>query len=214
MYSFSLTYDDPMYRKLVLVLICQVALSLGMSACSSAESSRPAASSSPKAPAIESPESVEEPTEKLGPPSDVVSQLIRTALQSDGSLTHASLIQRLGTPQRVESVPVANQYVEGQIDTLHTLVYTGVEALVYDVTNESKSFLVRLSLSSTQYATPEGLRVGLSEKRALDRLGPPTRRNDKDGELIYEETEPTPTSMVVQIRNGRIARIDWEFYFT
>lgn len=206
-----------MYRKLVLVLVCQVTLSLGMSACSSAESTRPASAPAPSAtdaPTVEKSAPADETSERSGPPSDAVSQLIQTALKSDGSLSYQSLIQRLGTPQRVETEPVANQYVDGQIDTLRTLVYPGVEALVYDVTNEEKTFLVRFSLSSTQYATPEGLRVGLSKQRALDKLGPPTRGNDENGELIYEETEPTPTSMVVKVRNGRIARIDWEFYFT
>lgn len=206
-----------MYRKLVLVLICQVALSLGTGACSSAESTRPEPNerpSSSETKTVEPTEPEENPREKTGPPTDVVSQLIRTALKSDGSLSYESLIRRLGAPQRVEKVPVANQYVDGQIDTLRTLVYPGVEALVYDVTTEQKTFLVRLSLSSTRYTTPEGLSVGLSEEQVLDQLGPPTRRNSGNGELIYEETEPTPTSMVVKIHNGRVSRIDWEFYFT
>lgn len=154
-----------------------------------------------------------EPTEETGPPADVVSQLIQEALRSEGNVSYETLIQRLGTPETVETEPVANQYVQGQTDTLRTLVYTGIEALVYDVTDEAKTFLVRLSLSSTQYATPEGIHVGLSEERILDELGPPTRRNASQGELIYQESEPTPTSMVVRVRNGQVVQIDWEFYF-
>jgi hypothetical protein len=114
----------------------------------------------------------------------------------------------------VEREPIANQYVRGQMDTLHTLVYTGIEALVYDVTNEEKTFLVRLSLSSSQYTTPEGLRVGLPEGDVIDKLGPPTRRNASQGELIYQEKKPKPTSLMVQVQNGRVVQIDWEFYFT
>lgn len=206
-----------MYRKLVFVLICQVTLSLGISACSSAESSRLDAegtTSVSDAPAVASSGRIGDPTKEAGPPVDAVSQLIRTALQTDGSLTRETLVQRLGTPRQVKITPVANQYVEGQVDTLRTLVYTGMRALVYDVTNESKTFLVRLSLSSTQYATPGGLRVGLNKEHALDQLGPPTRRKSEKGTLIYEERGPTPTSMVVQVRGDRIVRIDWEFYLT
>jgi hypothetical protein len=143
----------------------------------------------------------------------VVSRLIQEALQSDGSVSHSTLVQQLGLPNRIETKPVANQYVRGQVDTLRTLVYGGMEAMIYDVANDPKSFLVRLSLSTARYTTPEGLRVGLTERRALDLLGPPTRRNDTDGELIYQETESTPTTMVLQIRNGRVVKIDWEFYF-
>jgi hypothetical protein len=150
----------------------------------------------------------------MGPPTDVVSRLIQEALQSDGSVSYNALLKRLGAPQDIQTEPVPNQYVQGQVDTLRTLVYPGIEALVYDVTNDAKTFLVRLSLSSTQYTTPEGLRVGFSEQRVIDELGPPTRRDASRGELIYQETEPTPTSMVVRVENGRIVQIDWEFYFT
>ena len=203
-----------MPRKPAYVLVWLIALSATMGACSSAESTQPKAEEAsptpPEAPAVER----AEPTEKAGPPSDVVSQLIQEALRSDGSVSYRTLVQRLGTPQRVERKPIANQYVQGQVDTLRTLVYTGIEALVYDVTNEAKTFLVRLSLSSSQYTTPEGLRVGLRTADVIEALGPPTRRNASQGELIYQETKPKPTSMVVQIREGRVVQIDWEFYFT
>jgi len=202
-----------MVRKLAFVLVGLVAMSLGVSACSSAESTRTPTedvTSPPEAPRVEA----VEPTEESGPPSDAVSQLIQQALRSDGSISHDALIQRLGGPRRVETEPVANQYVDGQIDTLRTLVYTGMRALMYDVTNDSKTFLVRLSLTSTQYMTPEGVHVGLDAAQVRDTLGPPTRRNAAKGEWIYQESGPKPTSMVVQVRNGQVVQIDWEFFFT
>ena len=207
---------DVMLRKLVYILVGLLGLSLGLSACSSAESTRSRSEGDDGAVPPGGATVVEraDPRAETGPPSDVVARLIQKALQSDGSVSYKTLVRRLGTPQTIEIEPVRNQYVRGKVDTLRTLVYPGIEALVYDVTNEAKTFLVRLSLSSTQYATPEGLRVGLSKQHVLDELGPPTRRNPSKGELIYQETEPTPTSMVVQFRNGRIVRIDWEFYFT
>jgi hypothetical protein len=201
-----------MLRKLAFILICQLVVSLVISACSSAESARPQSgtvSPPPGAATVERPE----PTQEAGPPTDVVSRLIEDALESDGSVSYSTIVQRLGSPQAVRTEPVANQYVRGQVDTLRTLVYTGMEALVYDVTNDTKTFLVRLSLSSTQYSTPEGVRVGFSEERVLEEIGSPTRRNASQGEWIYQESEPTPTSMVVRMRDGRVVRIDWEFYF-
>lgn len=181
-------------------------------ACSSAESARPRSESIGPPPEVAAVEPAE-PTEETGPPSDIVSRVIQDALRSDGSLSYEALLRRLGAPRTIQTEPVPNRYVQGQTDTLRTLVYTGMEALVYDVTNDPKTFLVRLSLSSTQYTTPEGVRVGLREERLLEQLGPPTRRNASRGEWIYQESGPTPTSMVVRLRDGRVVRIDWEFSF-
>jgi hypothetical protein len=203
-----------MRRKLTGVLIAQVVLSLAVGACSGAESTRPKADRGP-APSTEAVAAEETDTEEnVGPPSDVVSQLIQRALQAEGSVSYRMLVRRLGTPQHVDERPIANQYVQGQVDTVRTLVYPGVEALVYDVAREKKSFLVRLSLSSPRYATPEGLRVGLTESRVLEKIGPPTRRNPSDGELIYQETDTPSTSLVVRLKADRVVRIDWEFSFT
>jgi hypothetical protein len=208
-----------MSRKFAWVFVLQVALVLAVGACSSAESTQPAAPqpadseatvvarSGPDGSASASPTAA-------GPPSDIVSQLIQRALRVEGSVSHGDLVQRLGSPQRVETRPVPNQYVQGQIDTVRTLVYPGVEALVYDVTGETKSFLVRLSLLSPRYATPEGLRVGIVEGEVLEKIGPPMRRDRASGELIYQETETPATSLVVRVQNNRVVRIDWEFSFT
>jgi hypothetical protein len=129
-------------------------------------------------------------------------------------VSYSTLVQQLGRPQRVETETVANQYVEDQTDTLRTLVYGGIEAIVYDVANESKSFLVRLSLSTARYTTPNGLRVGLKKERVIELLGPPTRHDTSAGELVYQETTPKPTSMLIQLRDDRVTRIDWEFSVT
>lgn len=203
-----------MLRKFIYVLACQVALSVAVGACSSAETTQPP-SGEKEAQTTESTTIARADPEGIaGPPSDVVSQLIQTALRADGSVSYRTLVQRLGTPQRVETRPIANQYVRGQIDTVRTLVYPGVEALVYDVTREAKSFLVRLSLSSPRYTTPEGLRVGIQERQVIEKIGPPTRRNSAAGELIYQETETPSTSLVVRVQDDRVVRIDWEFSFT
>lgn len=203
-----------MSRTLTYLPVWILSLGLMAGACSSAETTQPESGPS-SAPVVDEPvvEDTEADRRPVGPPADVVSQLIQKALQTGGSVSYRTLVQRLGVPQRVETEPIANQYVRGQIDTLRTLVYPGMEALVYDVTSEAKTFLVRLSLSGDQYATPEGLRVGLTEERVIDKLGPPTRRNSATGELIYQETEATPTSMVVRLQEGRVVQIDWEFYF-
>ena len=198
-----------MYRKFAFVLVIQGALSLAIGACSSAESTKETTARSSSATTVVPAES-----EATGPSSDVVSQLIQKALRAEGSVSHQTLVRRLGTPQRVETRPVANQYVRGQIDTVRTLIYPGVQALVYDVTRQEKSFLVRLSLLSPRYTTPEGLRVGIVEGEVIEKIGPPTRHNPTEGELIYQETGTPSTSLVVRVEANRVVRIDWEFSFT
>jgi len=149
-----------------------------------------------------------------GPAPAAVSAVIDTALRSGGDLGTGDLIDRLGPPQRTDTRSVPNQYVENQIDTVRTLVYRGLEAQVYDVTGQSKAFLVRLVLRSAQYATPEGLRVGASEQAVLDAMGDPTRRDAEQEELIYQDDDPTGTVMVVRLKGGHVSRIAWEFPFT
>ncbi len=201
--------------RLAYVLVWGVSLILVGGACSSAEStqpeSEPSSGTTAEAPASDrTDDSRGRPT---GPPSDVVAQIIETALETGGSVSYRTLIQRLGAPQSVQSEPIANRYIRDQVDTLRTLVYSGVEVLVYDVTRDAKEFLARLSLLDARYATPSGLRVGLSEERVIEKIGPPTRRDESEGKLIYQETEATPTSLIVRVRDGRVARIDWEFDF-
>lgn len=196
----------------LLIITSLVAVSVLLTKCSGSEAAREPSNSIPPPPGVRGLE-VTSPTSDSGPPSSNVSRLIRDALESKGNVSYDQLLQRLGSPEDVETETVPNQYVEGQVDTLRTLVYTGLQALVYDVTGEAKTFLVRLSISSTQYETPEGIQVGASENRVLEEFGPPTRRDESRGELIYEETGTTPTSMVVRIRDEHVVQIGWEFYF-
>lgn len=198
-----------MSRRWPLILSCVVGVTVF--ACSSEETARPPSNGVSVLPGGGTIDV--SPTEEAGPPSEAVSRLIEDALRTEGDLSYEELLQRLGPPAETETQTVANKYVENQTDTLRTLIYTGVQALVYDVTDDSKSFLVRLSISSTQYGSPEGIRVGMSTDRVRDELGPPTRRNRSRGELIYQETGPTPISMVVRLEEERVVEIGWEFYF-
>jgi hypothetical protein len=201
-----------MPRTAATVLAGLLTMSVGVGACSSSESARTGTTVEAAPVAVEVPDRPE-PTAEAGPPVDAVTQVIQEALRTDGNLSYNTLLRRLGAPRTTETETVPNQYVQGQVDTLRTLVYTGLEAWVYDVADDTTSFLVRLSLSSTQYTTPEGVRVGLSEAQVVDEIGVPTRRNASEGELIYQESGSMPTSMVVRVRDGEVVRIDWEFSF-
>lgn len=207
-----------MIRKLALATFFSVVAVVALSACSSAKpATQPDAptASDPSASSGASHSGTHGGTHRSPPVphADVVTRLIEDALQSDGSVSYRQLVRRLGAPRRVDAEPIANTYDPRQVDTLRTLHYSGVEALVYDVAFEPKSFLVRFSLLTDRYVTPEGLRVGDATDRVLDRIGPPTNRT-QGGEWIYQESDSTPTAMIVTVDDGRVQRIDWEFYFS
>ena len=204
-----------MERKFALVLLCSVAVAVAFSACSSAKTAtepEPSASSPP--PARSAPPETASEGPAPGPPADIVTQIIQEALRTDGSVSYEALVQRLGAPQQVSTEPTRNAYQPDQVDTLRTLTYHGIEALVYDVSKSPKTFLIRLSLTTDRYATPEGLRVGDARARVFKVIGPPTERNRSDGEFIYAEDDSMPTAMIVTLRDGRVVRVDWEFYFS
>ncbi|PEN11285.1 hypothetical protein CRI94_15965 [Longibacter salinarum] len=204
-----------MDRKATFLFIC-IAVGLLLAGCSgSSKTKTPDTDSSPVTPpptvSDNGPSSPEAPSE---PPPDAVTQLIQDALRSDGSVSYRELIDRLGTPRNVNTEPVANTYDPKVVDTLRTMAWSGIEALVYDVANEPRSFLIRFSVMSAQYETPEGLRVGDSTSRILDLIGKPTEQDEVNGEWVYQESDATPTAMILFMKRGTIQRIDWEFYFS
>ena len=205
-----------MDRKATVLSIC-IAAVLMLAGCSGSSNTQapPEAESSPVTPpptvTDSGPSSPEAPSE---PPPDAVTQLIQDALRSDGSVSYRELIDRLGTPRSVSVEPVANTYDPKVVDTLRTMAWAGVEALVYDVASEPRSFLIRFSVLSAQYQTPEGLRVGDSHSRVIDLIGKPTERNNGSNEWVYQESDATPTAMILFLKRGTIQRIDWEFYFS
>lgn len=204
-------------RKFFLVLLSCVVGAACLSACSSAKEvsePTPPAPTTPDRPPSTSASTPTAASSAEAPARDVVAQIIRKALRTDGSVSHGELLRELGTPQRVETEARSNAYQPDQTDTLRTLIYPGLQALVYDVSGSPKTFLIRLSLLTERYATPEGLRVGDTGERALRVLGPPTRRNAGTDEWIYAESDSMPTAMILTLRNRTITRIDWEFYFS
>lgn len=177
----------------------------------SSPSSPPQTVAPPSTPPSKGPSSPEAPP---GPPPDAVTQLIQDALRTDGSVSYGDLVRRLGEPADTASEAIANTYDPNVVDTLRTLEWQGVEALVYDVSSEPRTFLIRLSVLSSRYASPEGLRVGDTQKTILNRIGPPTKRNRARGEWVYQESDATPTAMILVVKEGAIERIEWEFYFS
>lgn len=154
------------------------------------------------------------PTAAPAPRAQAVTQLVGDALRRAGNVGRAELIRRLGPPRRVAAKLIHNRYELGRTDTMRTLLYPGLEAVLYEATQPTRTFLIRLVLTSARYRSPEGLHVGMLQTQVLDRIGPPTTRDRATGELVYAESESMPTALILTVRGGRVTKITWEFYFS
>ena len=164
--------------------------------------------------AVEATERLPEPAATPAPTTTAVARLIEDALRADGNITKAALMRRLGPPDRVTTEPVRNAYALNRTDTVRTLIYRGVEAMLYEATQSGQTFLIRLVLTSRRYRSPEGLRVGMRQVQVINRIGPPSERDAATGELIYAERASMPTALILTVRRGRVTQIAWEFYFS
>lgn len=202
---------------------CMVLVACGigsmlLSACGSADAVRsddaPVPVQPNDAPVVEEAVRAPAPTAVPPPPAPAVAQLIHDALRSDGSISRPALLRRLGPPQHVTIEPIQNQYGTGATDTIRTLTYSGLRAMIYEATQSTRNFLIRLVLVDGRYASPEGLRVGMRPPQVIAAIGPPTEWDDVTGELIYAERESMPTALILTVKNGRVTQIAWEFYFS
>ncbi len=76
-------------------------------------------------------------------------------------------------PPRVRlTEPVENRYVEGQVDSVVTLVYDGLGIEAYEVTG-GRTFVRRLAVTDGSYGTDSGLSVGEARDDLEAVLGPP-----------------------------------------
>lgn len=193
---------------------CGIGLLL-LSACSSSKSARVDISPLPyDTLVVEDFEHLPAPTATPPPRAPAVAQLIHDALRNDGTITRTALLRRLGPPLRTTIEPVSNPYQSGQTDTVRTLTYPGLRAMLYETTPRVRTFLIRLTLTDERYATPEGLRVGMPPARVRATIGPPTTHDERAGELVYAERESMPTALILTVRHGRVTEIAWEFYFS
>jgi len=207
---------SPFVQRMALAACC--AGSLLLSACGGTDAVRSDADSAaplPRTPlAVEEAERTPEPAAIPAPPAPAVAQLIHDALRTDGSISRPALLRRLGPPQRITAEPVQNQYGTGTTDTIRTLTYPGLRVMLYEATQSTRSFLIRLMLIDGRYASPEGLHVGMRPPQVIATIGPPTERDGMTGDLIYAERDSMPTALILTVRRGRVTTIAWEFYFS
>jgi len=205
---------DPTFRPLPVRWMLLLTSSMLLSACGTSE---PAVQTSTDplpydTLAVEDAERL--PTAPATPPprSTAVAHLIDKALRTDGSISRPELVQRLGLPLRTTVETVDNQYDSTRTDTVRTLVYPGLQAMLYETS--PRTFLIRIVLTDGRYLSPEGLHVGMLPRKVISTIGPPTAHDQRAGELIYAEHDTMPTALILTVRRGHVTQIAWEFYFS
>ena len=123
------------------------------------------------------------------------------------------MFSRLNEPADTETDPVENRHVLGQIDTIRTLVYDGIELEFYDITDNG-ILLQEVTVDGKEYVTAEGIGVGSSRADVEAAYGSPYLA--ADGQPVHEITssfdEATPTHLRVQYDGDTVTSLSWYFY--
>lgn len=158
----------------------------------------------------EASESPSPQVDREGRPGVSLDALIQAGIDRPPGTDSLAVLDRLRPPLRVEREPHKNRHVRGQVDTLRTYVYHGMEVTVYDVAGDPKEIMERLTVVDSSYRTEKGLRVGLSKEEAEALLGPPDQAQGDS--LVYELGTPVPNFLRVSFEQNRISRLEWSFY--
>lgn len=132
-------------------------------------------------------------------------RLLQAQLRGDGGLVLAELPE----PNATDSRAVENRHMPGQTDTIRTMDYGGLRIVTYDVATGGR-LLQSVVLETTDYDTPEGVRIGMARDSVLAAYGEPDRR--EDGALVYGLSPEVPNEVRFDLQAGRVQRISWSFY--
>lgn len=136
-----------------------------------------------------------------------VSELVRSA--RTGSPALAAVLGGLPEPQRIAEEVQENRHVPGQMDTLRTYHYDGLQFTVYDVSGSDKVMLQSLRITAPGYET-EGVNVGATRADVERALGPPQRQ--EDGAEVYGFGEAAESFLHVRYEGDAVSELRWAFY--
>ncbi len=124
-----------------------------------------------------------------------------------------AFLSSLPRPLAVHDRKVANPQDPRRLDTVRTLVYSGLTLTEYRVSSTGSRFPLAVEVSDPRYVTRNGLRVGLSARAAIAILGQPTAR---DGSTwIYSVVAPqgsAPYELRLRLEGGRVTDLRWMAY--
>lgn len=143
-------------------------------------------------------------------PAVPVAALVDAALNRPPGQESLTVLDRLHDPLRIEVEPRENRHDPGQVDTLRTFHYTGLQFTVYDVAGSAKEIMQSITVTDSAYATDGGAHVGMHRQQIRAALGPPDRVTDQT--FVYNLSTVTSNQLRIAFEEGRAIRLGWKFY--
>lgn len=193
-----------------LSVLCALPVLLALAGCGGEESADAPGATGDPVPAAPGPDAVV----SSGSGSAVQLPLILSRSADRGPNGELGLLDDLPPAENTTRTPVENRHDPSRTDTVVTLAWTGLELEVYRVTSTGKEILRTVRVTGRDYATDDGLSVGVTRDSVRALRGEPTRT--EVGTWIYEvydgPDDPTATMLRVGFERDRVARLRWGFY--
>ena len=82
---------------------------------------------------------------------------------------------------------------------------------MYKPGTKNVEWVISIQLSSDAFGVLYDLRPGQAKAAVLKRLGKPTEKSDK--QFVYRDAEVPGNCAKIEIKDGYVAAIEWEFYY-
>ena len=147
----------------------------------------------------------EVPTERKAEFIKQISDLVEMPAKIFGR-SRSSVQAKLGPPIEIKTEQISNTHNPRQTDQIHTLVYKGLEVLIYDAVLYKKEmlFCVRMTVNHPG-VLPE--LIGQDEKTIKGTFGDPTRVKEKTFEYDIGDER-----VQIEFNNEHVVAVQWNLY--
>jgi hypothetical protein len=114
-------------------------------------------------------------------------------------------------PIKTVSKKVENPHVSGQIDEWRTKTYSGKSIKVYWISTTNEELLQQVRIWGKKMALPLGIRIGDDEKKIIQKIGEPLKR-DGDSFTYFIRESPTQDPVTLKFTKGRLKEVVWDYY--
>ncbi|CAN5715864.1 hypothetical protein BH23GEM9_BH23GEM9_35730 [soil metagenome] len=148
----------------------------------------------------------------LGEESEVA-RFFRLGPPQTGS-SRAAIMSTLGEPDSVESVTVANRHDPSVTDSIFTLHYDGISAVVYRAGYDGKEILVALDITDARHLQASApVRIGTTSEDVVATLGEPSGSSAEHLEYTCEECLISGHETVrFLLHRGAVSRIEVRYW--
>jgi antitoxin (DNA-binding transcriptional repressor) of toxin-antitoxin stability system len=115
----------------------------------------------------------------------------------------------LGKPVSIVSRPNANPYYR-ETDTVYTLVYTGFQVIVYEITHEKKIAILQVQLTENRLKLPLELKIGSTRREVQHALGNATTNTNSEWTYICSDCV-LENKIIFRFSGEKVRTIEWDF---